>query len=232
MKALLMHRVEDFDLQRGLPLNEPILTNDLELDTLLGAMAAGDRFLYEVARAAVFSGLRSDVDTVLYRQDILKDCLANPQLVRRLYALTVEATDSTKRLWWDLSSQYPDSVLYGAVSLLDSLREMLRRLRQIAEEAGSRFQSEGFTALFALLQLELGDDYLSTIEQFLSELKFRNGTLLRAELGEDNDGINYTLIRPPKKIRVGSNASGPRRRPVTLSIWIPGMKLGRGLSLA
>jgi hypothetical protein len=199
MKALLMHRVEDFDLQRGLPLNEPILTKDLELDTLLGAMAAGDRFLYEVARAAVFSGLRSDVDTVLYRQDILKDCLANPQLVRRLYALTVEATDSTKRLWWDLSSQYPDSVLYGAVSLLDSLREMLRRLRQIVEEAGNRFRSEGFTALFALLQLELGDDYLSTIEQFLSELKFRNGTLLRAELGEDNDGINYTLIRPPKK---------------------------------
>jgi len=68
MKALLMHRDRDFDLQRGLPWNESVLTQDLELNTLLQTMAAGDKFLLDVARAAVLSGLQSDVDTVLYRQ--------------------------------------------------------------------------------------------------------------------------------------------------------------------
>jgi hypothetical protein len=199
MKTLLMHRDRDFDLQRALPLNEPILTQDLELDTLLGVMASGDKFLYEVARAAVFAGLQNEVDTVLYRQDILKDCLAKPDVVRRLYALAVEATENTKRLWWDLSSHYPDSVLFGAITLLDSLHEMLRRLRQVAEEAGDRFRSEGFTALFAMLEAELGDEYLATIKQYLSELKFRNGTLLSAQLGENNEGIDYMLVRPPKR---------------------------------
>jgi DNA mismatch repair ATPase MutS len=199
MKTLLMYRDRDFDLQRGLPLNEPILTQDLELNTLLGAMASEDKFLYEVARAAVFSGFQNEVDTVLYRQGILKDCLANPELVRRLYILTVEATDNTKRLWWDLSSHYPDSVLFGAISLLDSLHQMLRMLRQFAEEAVGRFRSEGFAALFAILQLELGDEYLATIEQYLTELKFRNGTFLSAQLGENNEGSDYMLIKPPKR---------------------------------
>ena len=199
MKALLMHRDRDFDVESRLPSNEPILTQDLELNTLLGAMAAGDKFLYDVARAAVFSGLQNEIDTVLHRQAILKDCVANSESVRGLYALTVDATDNTKRLWWDLSSHYPDSVLFGAVSLLDSLVEMLRKLRSAAQAAGDRFRSEGFTTLFAMLQQELGDEYLATIEQYLAELKFRDGTLLGAALGENNDGINYILTRPPKR---------------------------------
>jgi hypothetical protein len=199
MKALLMHRDRDFDLQRGLPWNESVLTQDLELNTLLQTMAAGDKFLLDVARAAVLSGLQSDVDTVLYRQEVVKDCLANPELARGLYDLTVEATDNTKRMWWDLSSHYPESVLYGGVTLLDSLLAMLRKLRRIAEDADGRVHSEAFTVLVAMLKSELGNEYLATIEQYLAELKFRDGTLLSASLGENNEGTNYMLSKPPKR---------------------------------
>jgi DNA mismatch repair ATPase MutS len=199
MKALLMHRNRDFDSQRGLPWNESVLTQDLELNTLFQTMAAGDKFLLDVARAAVLSGFQSDVDTVLYRQEMVKDCLANPELARGLYDLTVEATDNTKRMWWDLSSHYPESVLFGAVTLLDSLLDMLCKLRRIAEDADGRMHSEAFTALFAMLKSELGDEYLAMIEQYLAELKFRDGTLLSASLGENNEGTNYMLSQPPKR---------------------------------
>ena len=50
MKAFLMHRDQDFDLERVLPPNEEALTQDLELNTLFGAMARGDRFLFDVAK--------------------------------------------------------------------------------------------------------------------------------------------------------------------------------------
>jgi len=75
MKAFLMYKDQDFDLQRKLPSNEQALTQDLELNTLFNAMALGDKFLFEVAKKAVLSGFNSDLDTILYRQNILKDCL-------------------------------------------------------------------------------------------------------------------------------------------------------------
>ena len=46
MKVFLMHVDRDFELGRELPANETALTHDLELNTVLTAMAAGDRFLF------------------------------------------------------------------------------------------------------------------------------------------------------------------------------------------
>jgi hypothetical protein len=48
-----MHRDQDFDLERDLPPNTGALIQDLELNTLLDAMAADDKFLFEVASRAL-----------------------------------------------------------------------------------------------------------------------------------------------------------------------------------
>lgn len=199
MKALLMHRDRDFDLAQGLPWNESVLTQDLELNTLLDAMAGGDRFLFDVARRGLFSGLRSDVDTVLYRQAILKDCLKNPAAVREFYDLTVETIKRKRTGWLGILSRQPAGILSESIALLEMLIGMLRKLRGIAKTHADRFDSEGFKALFAMIERELSDDYLAGICHHLTELKFRKGLLLSAELGEGNAGINYTLCQAHKK---------------------------------
>lgn len=193
MKALLMHRNQDFNLQQGLPWNEEALTQDLELNTLLHVMAGADVFLFDVARNALLSGLASDIDTILYRQQALKDCLKNPAVARELYYLTVEASEKAKKTWWGISSHYPSSMLYSSIESLQLLLGMLRKLREIGEEVACRFESEAFTALFAMTAKEMGDDYLARIQNHLTELKFRKGVLVSAELGESNEGINYAL---------------------------------------
>ena len=58
MKAFLMHADSDFDLAADLPAQEQALTQDLELDTLLRAMAAGDALIYEVTKRALLLSLR------------------------------------------------------------------------------------------------------------------------------------------------------------------------------
>ena len=193
MKVLLMHRDRDFDLKQALPWNERDLTQDLELNTLLHAMAGDDEFLFDVARKALLSGLRNDVDTILYRQEIVKDCLKNPAVVRELYNLTVVTIARAKKDWWGMSSHYPGSMLYSAIDLLEFLLGMLRKLRDIAEEVAGRFESEAFTALFAMLGKELDNEYLASIQTHLTELKFRKGVFLSAELGNGNEGTNYVL---------------------------------------
>ena len=90
MKAFLMYPDRDFDTERELPANEPELSSDLELDVLLGVMAAGDKFLFEVARQGIHSCLVSPGD-ITYRQRVLADCIAQPDVIRDLYDVAMAA---------------------------------------------------------------------------------------------------------------------------------------------
>jgi Mismatch repair ATPase (MutS family) len=192
MKAFLMFKDSDFDLKQKLPPHEQILIQDLELDTLFGAMAGDDEFLLEVARKAVLSSV-NDLDTILYRQAILEDCLHNVAVVREMYALAVEAIEKERKTYFSIYSRYPGSILHSAVEVLQLFVEMLKKLRNIADKYAAGFQSEGFTVLLAMLQKELSDEYFATIQNHLHELKFRDGVLISAELGAGNKGSDYIL---------------------------------------
>ncbi len=54
MKAFLMYRDHDFDLEQNFPSNEQALTQDLELNTLFNAMALGDKFLFDSGKKGCF----------------------------------------------------------------------------------------------------------------------------------------------------------------------------------
>jgi DNA mismatch repair ATPase MutS len=197
MKAFLMHRNRDLDLRRELPWNEQILKQDLELNTLFNAMALGDAFLYEVAEKTVLTGLYNDPDTILYRQDILKDCLKNSSIVRDLYNLSIEGIESKKKTYWGIFSfNSPATILHSSIELMQLFVSVLKKLRNFADEHAAQFESEGFTNLFAMLKKELGDEYFTEVENHLMALKFRDGVMISAELGQGNKGTNYLLCKP------------------------------------
>jgi DNA mismatch repair ATPase MutS len=194
-----MFKDQDFDLRRKLPLNERALTQDLELNTLFNAMALGDKFLFDVAKGVILSGLNNDLDTVLYRQNILKDCLKNPSIVRDIYDIAVGAIEGEKKSYWGFFSKYPAAILSRSIEVLQMSVGMLKRLRNIADEHADKFVSEGFKAFFAMLKRELGDEYFACVENHLKELKFREGVLISAELGKGNKGTNYVLHKSQDK---------------------------------
>ena len=194
MKAFLMYRDGDLDMAADLPPNESALRQDLELDRLFGAMALGDPFLFDVARKAVLLSL-AEPESILYRQRILADCLAQSTVVREMYDLAVEAVEREKRVHHWLFGRSADGLLHESIKVLELFVGMLRRLRKIAEEHASDFQSEGLTTLFAMLARELDDDYLGVVEADLERLRFSDGVLISADLGEGNTGLNYVLRR-------------------------------------
>lgn len=195
MKAFLMYRDRDFDPKEAPPPGFADLIRDLELEVLAGAMAAGDPFLLEVARRALLSML-TDVPAVSYRQDILRDCLANAATVRRLYDLAVEAIEREKKHYWGVSSRNAGFLLHSAVDVLHIFLQTLKKLRREADAHAQGFTSDGFTTLFAMLQQELDDAYLATVEAHLARLKFRDGVLISARLGNGNLGIGHVLRKP------------------------------------
>lgn len=194
MKAFLMYRDRDFDVEANLPPSAAALTQDLGLDTLLGAMAAGDRFLLGVARPAVLASLE-EPDAILYRQQILADCIDKPGIVREIYAIAAEATEGEKRahFFW---GRFPDTLLSQSIEVLQLLVGHLKQLRRVADAHADAFRSEGFRQLFVMLSTELDDAYLGTIEDHLQRLRFRDGILMTAQLGPGNRGTQYVLRKP------------------------------------
>ena len=207
------------DLQRGrtsgpvaaAPGNDDVLTQDLELQTLWNAMAAGDEFLFEVAKRAILSSL-TDPGAVVYRQRVLADCLEHPEAVRQLYELAINALENERkaRSLWHMAS--PGSIVYRSVQVLTLQVEILKRLRQIAEEHAGNFRSEGFRRFFAMLREELSDDYLQTVEHHLRELEFKRGLLESAELAKGNKGRRY-IVRTQREQRWTERFSFGNRSP-------------------
>ena len=218
MKALLLFMDRDFDpqqllvrrekelrysrgaeqgpsLRQMLPWNEAALRQDLGLDVLFRTMAAGDRFLFDVAQVAVLSSL-TNLPAIRYRQDILADSLRNVQIVRDIYQIAVEAIEGEKKNYWSSFSRYPTATLHRGVDVLQMFVTALKRLRKIADRHANDFASQGYSTLFAMLKAQLSDEYFDAIEEHLYRLSFRRGTLISAHLGKGNKGTDYVLRKP------------------------------------
>ncbi len=174
------------------------LLHDLALETLFSAMAGQDEFLFRVVQQVVFSGPEEELDTILYRQAALKDCLRNERVIRSIYRLVVETIEDRRKNWWlGIPSSFPSGILRDGVGQMEFFADSLAQLKLIADEHSPGFDSEGFTTFFSMLQAELPGDYFAAIKHHLKELDFPRGVLMSAELGEGNQGTHYVLRKEP-----------------------------------
>lgn len=211
MKAYLLYRDRSFDLAGGHPPGEAALVQDLELTTLFAAMAQSDRWVGEVVPRVVLEST-ADVDTIRYRQEILKDCVRHAEVVRGVYALAVRTIDAERKIYGAVF-HYPSSTLHRSIQVMEMLIVALKELRETAEEQVSAFQSDGFRTLFGMLVEELGDSYLETIQYHLKELRFARGVLISARLGEGSKGADYVLRKEnPRPARWSARVVETARR--------------------
>jgi DNA mismatch repair ATPase MutS len=195
------HRRRDLDPRAGLPWNADTLMADLGLETLFGAMAHGDDCVFIVSRMVVLAGVEGDLETIRYRQAILRDALRERTVVRELYAVAVEANEKRSGSYLGFFTRYPDSVLRDAIETMSTLLEYLAKLRRIADSHGERFVADGWREFFAMLRRNLDDEYLTEVRSHLEVLKFHRGELISAQLGEANKGRHYLLHRVPYRKR-------------------------------
>lgn len=172
-------------------------------------MAAGDPYLRERAKHVLLLSLFR-ADEIRYRQEILRDCLEQPAVIRRLYELAVEGVDAKQNAHFFWFRDTPDALLQKSLRMLELLVDVVRRLRVVADEHAAACRSQGLTTFFAMLQRELDDAYLASVEDHLRELRFPRGALISATLGRANRGTNYVLRRPARRGLLGRLAPGGR----------------------
>lgn len=194
MNVFLMHPEHDFDSQRKLPWNEQSLMEDLELETLLMAMSGNDEFIYSMAKTSLLTGMENSRKTLLFRQEVLQDCLQHPELIRELYSISIKAIEHERKSFFGIF-RYPSSVINRSLDVLDGFVELLKQIRKIADNNQFLFKSPGFNRFFTMIKSELNDAYFDEIQKHLINLRFKRGALISAELGIGNKGENYTLLK-------------------------------------
>lgn len=212
MKARLLFPDRNVHTRAELPWNTDALTVDLELQSLFEAMAQGDENILAIARTTILTGLGNDVETIRYRQDVLRDCLSNAAAVKEMYAIAVEATETDNSTGRSSLARNPDWVLRWATKSIEASLNSLERLRNIAESHQQSFTSDGLTDLLAMLKNELNAEYCANVRSHLQQLRFRDGVKLGAQLGKGNKGSGFVLLKPPS----GSGSSGKLRFE-----WVP-----------
>lgn len=196
MKARLMFPDADFRALWEPQVGESDLIADLELEVLWQSMAQGDDVILESVRAAFLERL-TDPEAIGYRQEILADCLANPEIVREMYALAVQAVAEEKQVFRSMFSNRGDALVRRSLTVLELYSNALRRLRQLAEHSDSSFTSEGFMRFFDTLRVELDDGYFEEIAEHMRTLRFKDGVVATARLGKLGQGVDYVLrVRP------------------------------------
>jgi DNA mismatch repair ATPase MutS len=197
MKARLMFADRDFATEREPRAAEAELIQDLDLNTVWRAMAQRDEVILESVRSALLDGVAT-VEEVRYRQGVYTDCRSHREVVQEIYTLANEAISEKKKSWRGLgvNANSGEPLLHASLKELEMFVGVLRRLRRLTEEHGDEFSSEGFAKFFATLRAELDDAYFDEVEGHLHNLRFHDGVLASAQLGNGNQGVAYVLRAP------------------------------------
>jgi MutS domain V len=202
MKVRLLHPDLDLDLTPRFPWRLSVLTDeDLELGRLYEAMAAGDAFLLDTAKKVVPLTV-IEPDVIVYRQQVLADCLANRTVVQQMYDIVsaVEGIELRHKVFLGgLGSRDAALMLRRSIRILELLTASLRQLRSLLDKYAERFRSTGFRRLSAMLAEQLSDDYLARIDEYLSELHLPRGVMFSARLGLGNRDEHHVLHQPPRR---------------------------------
>ena len=200
MKVRLLHPERDLALDPRLPWQlSDLVDDDLELPRLYKAMARGDEFLLDTAKKVAPLAV-ADPEVVVYRQQVLADCLANRIVVQQMYDVAVDAAEVRRKVFLGgLMSRNPESILHRSVRILELLTENLKQLRSLCDEHAGQFRSAGFRQLVAMIGEQLSEDYLDQLDEQLSELNLPRGVLLSAQLGPGNKGERHMLHQSPQR---------------------------------
>jgi hypothetical protein len=198
MKSHLMYKQKDFDSQQECQAQTETLIQDLELETLFNAMARGDDFLHGIVSKAILN-YETDLEVIRYRQEIVQDCLRNPDIIRALYQIPVESIERKQKKWLGIYSRFPSGILSGAIDIMEMFVDLLQKLKTIADQHADKFASQGFKTFFSMVKEELDDDYFTLVKEHLEALTFSNGVMISAELGKGNEGTKYILREPPER---------------------------------
>ena len=166
--------------------------NDLEMGHILNAMSDGNDEIFNVCRQVMDESLQSESE-IIYRQEILKDCINRPEVIRKIYKVCMDTVSKRNNSWYGLSMTHSSTIFSNAIELLKIYMEALVDIRKIVEK--ENFTSEGMRRFSALICRELSEDYLRELRSLKEDIDDRDTILISSGFGDFLQGVSYAECR-------------------------------------
>ncbi len=133
-----------------------------------------DAFLEKTMEKVMMKPLWNERE-IMYRQEIVRDCLDNEEFIRKIYEFAWETMDGWNRLGRrtaKLNSRDPAVNLITDIRILRLFSDGLSELKGILEKYGAGFQSEGLKAFSKRLKDEFSEKKEENLKQLLDSIAF------------------------------------------------------------
>lgn len=195
MKPYLLY--SKYDNNKRIIPNESELLQDLNLDYVLKVMSKSDRFIYEVSKKTILNSL-TDIETIEYRQQILKDCINNSASIYCFYDIATKALDETAKYRHYTKPNYARMVtastrVLTSVGLLQIIIEKLEELKKLAVKQYSNFKSSGMISFCNMIFENLTEDFFQRSKEHIRDLNLNGRINIGCKLGLGAKGDRYVL---------------------------------------
>lgn len=199
MKPYLLYENYENAAQKKLP-NANELITDLNLDVIFKAMAMNDSFLYTTVKTVALNSL-TDVESIIYRQNVLKDCLNNNSTINEIYDIASSTLDEAGFYRQSTQPSFSKmvSVSYkvrSSAGLMELLVASLKKLRSLVRKTEKNFNSKGMKKFCDQQAAFLTDDFFVKVKQHIDDLKFisEGGTMvIGSGIGSGMKGSGHIL---------------------------------------
>ncbi|MBH1939797.1 hypothetical protein I5677_02675 [Mobilitalea sibirica] len=164
------------NLPRNALLNRSEIIQDLNLDIIFKFMARNDKFIYNTVRS-VITNCATDINTVLYRQAILTDCIKNYNCFSEMYEMTSKAfeeielyKESVKKVSV-LKLTNSQNVLFS-LEILGILVRNLEKFKMYVDSIETNLTSPGMRAFYDRLISDYNYEFVEKIKSSLGEMNF------------------------------------------------------------
>ncbi len=161
-----------------------------------------DAFIYDTMSKVMVAPLVSK-DEIVYRQEIIKDCLNNEDFIKQLYTEAgriISEWDKLGRKSGYTGRQDLAAWAEKQIHITELFAGGLTVIKGLLKKYRSSFESEGLKALAQRICIEFDDEYEKNIEKLIKDVSFYT------KGNEDKDGNVYTYmpkIRFKGKLKAG-----------------------------
>jgi hypothetical protein len=196
VNVCLLYSDREFDWEQKISADRRQVAQDLNLDVLLAAARGDDPVLATAAEKVLLVG-SCDLAEIQFRQEVLKDFMAQVPVLSELYAMAMEALEQRRRAHLGIFTRHAESMMHEAIPLLRMLFEYLEKVRDWVRAHVEDFRSPGLQMFGQRLEQALDDSYLNQVRDHLEALAFRQGMVFSAQLGPGLKGQHYVLHQSP-----------------------------------
>ncbi|GAB2546951.1 MutS-related protein [Gracilibacillus alcaliphilus] len=210
MKPFLLYEHHTF--QHQIQTHDQVLMQDLQLEPLLRTMAQHDHYIYKTTMKIILH-TETNVNTLHYRQQIIKDGLKNPDFFTNIYSIASEIVAESEIYQATMKPNYYMTVpirekFKTAITLLEVILTKLKDLRRLGKLNIHHCKSKGLTSLFNKLDKRYPDELLSETNahlQLLQQMGEEVHLKIGARIGDGLKGSDFIirdlLAQPPLSFR-------------------------------